>query len=58
MSEEIHLIRAGSRPVYEVVVSEDRLLVTIREAEDHDHRVELISSVIPTLIEILRKIKI
>ena len=57
MAEETHVIRAGGQPVYEIVVSDDRLLVTIREAENHEHKIELISSVIPTLIDMLRGLK-
>jgi len=56
MAEKIHSISAGSTRLYEVVESEDGLLVTIREAEDHSHKIELIGSVLPTLIEVLQEI--
>jgi hypothetical protein len=50
------IITAGSRPVYEIVKSDDGLTVTIREAQNHEHKIDLISSVIPTLIRMLQKL--
>ncbi len=54
MPENIEVITAGSHEVYEVVKSEDGLTITIREAGNHDHKIELISSVLPTLIRALK----
>jgi hypothetical protein len=45
---------AGSHEVYEVLKSVDGLKVTIREAGNHDHKIELISSVLQTLIRALQ----
>lgn len=55
MPETIEVIKAGSREIYEVVKSEDGLKITIREAGNHDRKIELISSVLPTLIQALQK---
>ncbi len=57
MPEDIRVITAGRHDVYEVVKSEDGQRLTIREAQNHDHKIELISSVIPTLIQVLREIQ-
>jgi hypothetical protein len=45
MPEEIHVIAAGSRPMYEVVKSADGSTVTIRAAGNHDNNIALTSSV-------------
>jgi hypothetical protein len=57
MPEIVHQIFAGSHPVYEVVKSADGLTVTIRSAEDHNKKIDLISSVVGTLINTLQKVK-
>lgn len=54
MADEIRVITAGSRDVYEVIKSGDGLKVTIRESQNHDHKIELLRSVLPTLIKILQ----
>jgi bifunctional ADP-heptose synthase (sugar kinase/adenylyltransferase) len=54
--EKVQVIAAGSREVYEVVESGDGLLVTIRMAANHDHKIELANSAIPALIGALQKI--
>jgi hypothetical protein len=53
MPERIEVIHAGSRPVYEIVKSVDGLTITIRLAQHPEQKIDLISSVIPTLIQIL-----
>jgi hypothetical protein len=53
---EITDISAGRHSVYQIVVSDDKRTVTIRETENHNHKVDLMSSVIPTLVDILRKL--
>jgi hypothetical protein len=58
MSEQVEVISAGSNPVYEVVVSEDRQTVTIREADNPERNIELISSVVGTLISVLQKLRL
>ncbi len=55
MPEKIHTITAGSREVYELVESEDGLYLTIRDAANHDHQIRLTSSVVPILIQALKK---
>ncbi len=57
MPEEVHTIYAGSHPVYEVVKSADGLTVTIRLAENHDEKIDLMSSVLGTLIQTLREVQ-
>jgi hypothetical protein len=57
MPEQVHVIAAGSRPVYEVVTSEDGLTITIREAENHEHKIVLLSSVLGTLIRTLQGLR-
>lgn len=57
MPEEVRTIYAGSDPVYEVVKSEDGLRVTIRSAEDHSKKVDLMSSVVGTLISVLQELR-
>ena len=57
MAEKIHGISAGRHTLYEIVESEDGVSVVIREAENPDHQITLIRSVLPTLIEVLRGIK-
>ena len=57
MPEEIQVIMAGSRPLYEVVKSEDGFLITIRNAENHADKIELMSSAIGPLVQILRDIQ-
>ena len=57
MPEIVHQIFAGSHPVYEVVKSADGVTVTIRSAEDHNKKIDLISSVVGTLINTLQKVK-
>ncbi len=58
MAEQIEVIHAGSHPVYEVVVYEDKQTVTIRAAENHEDKFVLMSSVIPTLINVLRNLEL
>ncbi len=58
MAERIQTISAGSTPIYEIIECDDGVSVIIREAENHDHHVTLASSVIPTLIQMLQRIKI
>ena len=48
---------SGRHPVYEVVKSEDGLTVTIRLAENHDEKIDLMSSVIGTLIQTLHEVE-
>lgn len=57
MAEIIRTIYAGRHPIYEVVKSEDGLTVTIRSAENHDHKIDLISSVVGTLIDVLTEFR-
>jgi hypothetical protein len=56
--EEVHPIYAGKDPVYEVVKSEDGLRITIRAADNHDEKVELMSSVVPILVQVLQDLKL
>ena len=56
MPEEIRPIRAGSNVIYEVVKSDDGQTITIRAAENHDEKIELMSSVVGTLIQVLREL--
>ena len=56
MPEKVVDIYAGSHSVFQVVKSEDGLTVTIRLTENHDHKIDLISSVVPTLIRVLQDI--
>jgi len=57
MPEIVRQIFAGSRPVYDIVKSEDGLTITIRSSQDHAKKIELISSVVGTVIDALRDIK-
>ena len=57
MPKEVHTIYAGSHPVYEVVKSEDGLTVTIRLAENRNEKIDLMSSVIGTLIQTLKEVQ-
>jgi hypothetical protein len=57
MPEIVHQIFAGRHPVYEVVKSADGSTITIRLSEDHTKKIDLIPSVIGTLINTLQKIK-
>jgi hypothetical protein len=57
MPETVRVIRAGSHPVYEVVKSEDGLTVTIRSAENHEEKIDLMSSVVGTLINVLQEFR-
>jgi hypothetical protein len=57
MPEIVRVIRAGRHDVCEVVKSEDGLTVTIRSAENHDDKIDLMSSVVGTLIEVLQEFR-
>lgn len=57
MPEIVRVIYAGSHPVYEVVKSADGLTVTIRLAEHPEEKVELMSSVVGTLIDMLQEFR-
>lgn len=56
MSDIVHTIHAGSSPIYEIVVSGDRLRVFLRHADDHSQQIGLISSAIPSIIAVLNKV--
>jgi hypothetical protein len=55
MAEEVRQILAGARAIYEVVRSDDGQTITIRLAENHEDKIELMSSVVGTLIGVLRE---
>ena len=57
MPETVHQSFAGRHPVYDIVKSEDGLTITIRSSEDHTKKIDLISSVVGTLIDVLQKMK-
>jgi hypothetical protein len=57
MAEEIlRTITAGSRDVYQIVRAENGNII-LRMAENHDTKIELISSVLGTLIQALRDVE-
>lgn len=57
MAEEVFVIAAGDTPVTEVVISEDRETVTIRDADDHEHSYQIMSSMVAALITRLRDVE-
>jgi hypothetical protein len=57
MPEVVRQIFAGSHPVYDIVKSADGLTITIRSSEDHTKKIDLISSVVGTLIKTLQEIE-
>lgn len=57
MPETVHQIFAGRHPVYDVVKSADGMTITIRMSEDHSKKIDLIPSVVGTLIEVLQKFR-
>lgn len=56
VSEKVHVVRGGSRPVYEVIESADEVSVTIRYAGDHKQQLTLLRSTVPSLADVLREI--
>jgi hypothetical protein len=56
MPENKRIIRAGSFPLYEIAQSGDKLFVTIRESNNPNREIELLSSVVPMIIEALRQV--
>ena len=57
MPEIVHQIFVGRHAIYDIVKSEDGLTITIRLSEDHTQKIDLISSIVGTLIDVLQKIK-
>jgi len=57
MPEIMRQIFAGSHPVYDIVKSADGLTITIRSTEDHSKKIDLISSVVETLIRTLQEVE-
>jgi len=57
MPEIMRQIFAGSHPVYDIVKSADGVTITIRHSEDHTKKIDLISSVVGTLIKTLQEIE-
>lgn len=58
MAEQTYTITAGSKEVYEVIMSEDGAKLTIRLANNHDRSFDMVGSVLPVLIDTLRQIKL
>jgi len=50
----VETISAGRHPVYDVLVTESGS-IRIRHSEDHQKHIDLISSVVPTLVNALQK---
>jgi hypothetical protein len=57
MPEIIRQVTAGRHPVYDVVKSADGMTITIRSSEDHTKKIDLIPSVVDTLVRILQEVK-
>lgn len=57
MPEIVRQIFAGRHPVYDIVKSADGGTITIRHSEDHTKKIELIASVVGTLINTLQEIE-
>jgi len=57
MTDKIHVIYGGARPLYEVIESEDEVSVTIRYAGDHKERIRLHRSGVAALVNALKDIK-
>jgi hypothetical protein len=57
MPEIMRQIFAGRHPVYDIVKSADGLTITIRSTEDHSKKIDLISSVVGTLVRTLQEIE-
>jgi hypothetical protein len=57
MPEIMRQIVAGRHPVYDIVKSADGLTITIRSTEDHSKKIDLISSVVGTLVRSLQEIE-
>jgi hypothetical protein len=57
MPEIMRQIFAGRHPVYDVVKSGDGLTITIRSTEDHSKKIDLIPSVVGTLVRTLQEIE-
>jgi hypothetical protein len=55
MAEQVFVVTAGDRPIYEVVKSEDGHTLTIRSAANHTHAVSMPSSAVHALIGALRQ---
>lgn len=56
MSEKVHVVKGGARPVYEVIESADDISVTIRYAGDHKEKLTLLKSTVPSLADVLKEI--
>lgn len=56
MPENKRIIRAGSFPLYEIVQSNDKLFVTIREPNNSNRGIKVLSSVVPMIIEALQQV--
>jgi hypothetical protein len=54
MADKTFTITAGEHEVIEVTVSEDKLMTTIRSAENHAEAIGFPSSMVGTLIKVLR----
>ena len=57
MTEKIHVIHGGARPLFEVIESDDEVSVVIRYAGDHKEQIRLHRSGIPGLVQVLKDIK-
>jgi hypothetical protein len=53
----LNTIFAGTRPVYEIVESEDGLTITVRSADSPDNQLRMIRTAVGTLADALRKIE-
>jgi hypothetical protein len=53
MAEQIFVVVARSRPVYEVVKSEDGSTLTIRSTSKLGHAISMPSEAVPSLIDAL-----
>jgi hypothetical protein len=56
VDEKIHVVKGGSRPVYEVIESADEVSVTIRYAGDHKEKLTILKSTVPSLADVLKEI--
>lgn len=56
MNDKIHVVKGGSRSVYEVIESADDVSVTIRYAGDHEEKLTLLKSTVPGLADALKEI--
>jgi hypothetical protein len=55
MAEQVFVVAAGSRPICEIVKSEDGQTLTIRSASNHNQAIAMPSSIVHALIGALQE---